>query len=481
MQTMVSIHPFSTTTGSVLSSANSNNANTSAQVDSAKVLIIAISGCSSSGKTLLSLLLKDIFTDLDFSCPGITNSSKASRPLSIHEDNYFVDKNNCPFVTFNSTLADSSFILKSLSNENLGHYYLHLDNNHTPIDDVHLQTLNLAKQPLWRVNGPDTDCWEAIDVPALIEVSIPGDLNYISNASQVLGAIKKNGIAGEYHQGHTGKAVEAEVKRWAELVREMQQVVKQWAVKEDTITHSEITRSDLDAQIIIDPKARIPALPALCFVEGFLLFSDPDATDEQYVPYENNFDSMNDNTVTPYDVLALNIRRPKICRPLTTDSSDYSSHNIAPTRIPTLTENKALMNKFDIKIFLPTSNGVAKARRFSRKPYMDYPLGSRREGELWKTEGYFNGVVWPNYERFHRWLLTGSKDEPRDREFRVIDDAKSLADDVASIESRCNHWQRGDIHVREVDAVVEDTVRWAVTVILVELSKRAQARRAEEI
>jgi hypothetical protein len=467
-------------TGSVLSSANSNNARTSAQVDYAKVLIIAISGCSSSGKTLLSLLLKGIFTDLDFSFAGLTNSSKASRPLSIHEDNYFVNKYNCPLVTFKSTPADSPFMLKSLRNENLGPYYLYLDNDHTPIDDVHLQTMYLEEQPLWRVIGPDTDCWEAIDVSALIGVSIPEDLNYISNSSQVLGAIKKTGIAGEYHRGHTGmEAIEAEVERWDELVREMRQVVKQWAAKEDTITDSEITCGDLDAPRIINPKGRIPILPALCFVEGFLLYTDPDAADAEYVPYENDIDSINGNTVTRYDVLDANIGRPEFCRPLTRITSTML-HTISPSRIPTLPESQALMNNFDIKIFLPTSNGVAKARRFCRRPYMDYPLGSRREGELWKSEGYFDSVVWPNYEKFHRWLLTGDKDKPGEREFGLIDDGKNLADDVVSIESRCSYWQRGDIYVREVDAGVEDTVRWAVTVILVEMSKRARARRAEE-
>jgi hypothetical protein len=69
------------------------------------------------------------------------------------------------------------------------------------------------------------------------------------------------------------------------------------------------------------------------------------------------------------------------------------------------------MEFFDVKLFLLTFKDVAKARRFSRTPYMDFPYGGRTEGQYWKTEGYFDGVAWPNYERSHSWLLTDGKDK----------------------------------------------------------------------
>jgi len=47
-----------------------------------------------------------------------------------------------------------------------------------------------------------------------------------------------------------------------------------------------------------------------------------------------------------------------------------------------------------IKLFLPTSKATAKTRRFRRLEYMDPPSGSRFSAQGWKTEGYFENVVW---------------------------------------------------------------------------------------
>jgi hypothetical protein len=67
-------------------------------------------------------------------------------------------------------MADNPFILKSLSGDNPWPYHIHQDNELAAIDDMHPQPTIPEKQLPYEVTGPDTDCWEAIDVPALTEV-----------------------------------------------------------------------------------------------------------------------------------------------------------------------------------------------------------------------------------------------------------------------------------------------------------------------
>lgn len=172
MQNIVSPDPLSTVSDSMLSSRESSDRYTSSQADSAKTLIIAISGCSSSGKTLLSLLLKAVFTDANIPNSRLANFPLAGRPLIIHEDDYFIPKSHCPLVTFKTTVADGPFILRSLHGGNSGPYFIHEDNELAAVDDMHPQSTISEKQLLCKVTGPDTDCWEAINVPALTEVDL---------------------------------------------------------------------------------------------------------------------------------------------------------------------------------------------------------------------------------------------------------------------------------------------------------------------
>lgn len=195
--------------------------------------------------------------------------------------------------------------------------------------------------------------------------------------------------------------------------------------------------ADLDRANSINLTGTRFEIPALCFVEGFLLYTDSEVT------------SIDDDAVIRHDILD---NEPKVYQPLTYEDPDC---NILPVRASTRSEKGAFMDNFDIKLFLPTSKDKAKARRFSRKPYIDHPLGGRLGGQHWKTEGYFEGVAWPNYEKLHTWLLTNDTD--------------GLGDE----EPRCKHSKKGDVHVRGIDASVEDTLRWAVDVILEGMCKNA--------
>ncbi|EPE24239.1 P-loop containing nucleoside triphosphate hydrolase [Glarea lozoyensis ATCC 20868] len=102
--------------------------------------------------------------------------------------------------------------------------------------------------------------------------------------------------------------------------------------------------------------------------------------------------------------------------------------------------------KLDIPIFLPTSKEVAKTRRFSRQAYKDLPEGDRAPGHMWKSEGYFEQVLWPEYMTEFGWLLD------------------QLGDEKVK-----NGGQVDGVWVRDGDDLgVEETVRWVVDLLLKE-------------
>jgi energy-coupling factor transporter ATP-binding protein EcfA2 len=50
---------------------------------------------------------------------------------------------------------------------------------------------------------------------------------------------------------------------------------------------------------------------------------------------------------------------------------------------------------YNVKLFLPEGKDVVRATRFRRAEYVDLGKGgSRKAEELWKFEGYFDGVAW---------------------------------------------------------------------------------------
>jgi len=109
-----------------------------------------------------------------------------------------------------------------------------------------------------------------------------------------------------------------------------------------------------------------------------------------------------------------------------------------------------IIDLLDIKLFMPASRLTAKTRRFSRNVYQDAPKGGRHPGQMWKTEGYFEGVAWVDYKNEHGFL------------FQAGDVEKDALLDVP-----------GGIFVRsEIDAGIVNTVKWATDVILAELARK---------
>lgn len=214
-------------------------------------------------------------------------------------------------------------------------------------------------------------------------------------------------------QRHTGlEETRADMQRWTECVRDLRELVKQRIHKGYLLASASPHGSSFESS---KPEEHTTILRNLCIVEGFLLYSDPDITDS------------------------------RLCR-----SQD------------------TLMDLFDIKLFLPTSKDIAKRRRFSRKPYIDHPSGYRLCGQYWKTEGYFDNVAWPNYQRLHRWLLS---DGTATGEQEDLSNVEHLVKATISPEVECMYWEKGDVYVGELDAGVEETLRWAVEIILAKMAR----------
>jgi hypothetical protein len=130
-----------------------------------------------------------------------------------------------------------------------------------------------------------------------------------------------------------------------------------------------------------------------------------------------------------------------------------------PTQPPTpslLSWNRHLLHDvLTIPIFLPTSKHAAKTRRFARKPYIDPPQGDRVPGQMWMSEGYFKDVVWKGYTDEFGWLLEKLDGKGRVKGFQEGERGTARVHGV---------WVRnGD------DVGVEETVRWAVEVLLGEV------------
>lgn len=236
------------------------------------------------------------------------------------------------------------------------------------------------------------------------------------------------------------------MEKWRECIKNMRTLVKQWVAARTLPIGSQSSSCST-----VDIQEQKFLIPKLCFVEGFLLFTDPNIsreTEEAIALHPTRVERQADRLQIPLDAVDYSYERPL---------STLCFEKLGDQRA-------ALMDFFDIKLFLPTSKSVAKARRFSRKPYIDPPVGNRIEGQYWKTEGYFENVVWPNYEKSHGWLFNIGKEG--------ASSGPSCAAEYGSDKSSAQfYWKKDDVHIRETDAGVEETLSWAVDVILAEMSK----------
>ncbi|TGO35682.1 hypothetical protein BHYA_0150g00300 [Botrytis hyacinthi] len=364
-----------------------------------KALTVAISGCTSSGKTTLALLLSEIFSSpttkisAGNESPHISKEdnlgdAKATHSFTtiIHQDAFFIPKADCPLVQFNSAPNDICFVKESLAQKNENSVYFYARTGTDGEEDV-------------QITGPNTDCMEAVNFGYLLRMVQAAQANdpEPEMCVQYKDDADKNKL----------------IEQYSGVIESMRRRVGEYL----TLGTGNRMRNDIDTGYNY----------GWIFVEGFLLFSKALDSDDKsswldaLSEVEDRCAGRSENVRQEFKKEAA-LKESKVMR--------AKEENVAA--------KAALMQEFDIKLFLPTSKEVAKERRLSRFPYIDFPAGGRCPGQMWKSEGYFEEVVWKGYEDSFDWLLRETGKENVDGVF-----VRTTVDDT-----------------------VENTVYWAVDIIL---------------
>ena len=472
-----------------------------------KAITVSISGCSSSGKTTLALLLSEIFStfakniqnaqvSLDDFLHGNIAFTEKMKPLLIYEDAYFKDKSYCPNVTFVSTPADVDFVQHTIKKDDLMQYTIIFgedqpSGSYSVDDSVKNEQHN---PPYWYITGPDTDCWSALDIPGLAAaIQHARKTGNLSDASLRQEEETRRATPDLLVTAEQRAAI---LEQHADIVSVMKERVEIWFKCEAAINTGSASKNQLNNSGTVHGTPR----PTLCFIEGFLLYPDPANT-----PTSPNIGTSpgKENTM--------------LSSPLRDSSNEFVPRDpkrnssfliLEAKRDAFQTKNvKAranIMQELDIKLFLPSSKEHAQSRRFMRDCYIDAPLGTRLPGQLWKSDGYFNDVAWGNYVKEQGWLFQDKKVEgsgvpvfesgagDQDR-YPDYDDSQISPDRLGfSGGGQISQGAAGDrdiipsqaarehgVHIHPVvDSSVEDTVEWAVQIILQELKDRAWAGKA---
>ncbi|KAI9650432.1 hypothetical protein NHQ30_000447 [Ciborinia camelliae] len=374
-------------------------------------LTVAISGCTSSGKTTLALLLSEIFSSFSVTKEPTDNDSplgseqvnlgdsQTTTPLktafttTIHQDSFFIAKIHCPCVEFNSAINDESFMKESIAKI-----------DETPIYS-YSSTGTKGKANV-RVTGPNTDCMEAVDF---------GNLLRKVQAAQSQKVEPEKNL--QFKEDADQKKL---IEQYSEVISSMRKKVK------ERLGLATINHTMGDEGIVAEHSGWV-------FVEGFLLFSNSMPSDNRSSKVDEKDEDLQARALVD---LQQNVNEEAI-------SMEKKLMRMKEERMPS---KEALMKAFDIKLFLPTTKEVAKHRRMTRFPYVDFPAGGRHPGQMWKSEGYFEDVVWKGYEDSFGWLLKETGKENVDGVF-----VRTTFDDT-----------------------VENTVDWAVDVILEFLGTRGK-------
>lgn len=364
-----------------------------------KALTVAISGCTSSGKTTLALILSEIFSSpttkhstsnesLHIPKENNLGDAKATRPFTtiIHQDAFFIPKADCPLVQFNSASNDKHFIKESLAQNNENPVYFYARTGTNGEENV-------------QITGPNTDCMEAVNFGNLLRMVQAAQANNYDPE-----------ICGRYKDDADKKKL---IEQYSEVIESMRRRIRENLALEA----GNHMRNDLVSGYHY----------GWVFVEGFLLFSKALPSDDKSLWLDASSE-VEDRCAERSE----NVRQEF--------KKEAALKGSKPTREKeeNAMAKAALMQEFDIKLFLPTSKEVAKERRLSRFPYIDFPAGGRCSGQMWKSEGYFEEVVWKGYEDSFGWLLRETGKENVDGVF-----VRTAVDDT-----------------------VENTVYWAVDIIL---------------
>ncbi|KAI0840765.1 hypothetical protein F5Y06DRAFT_229749 [Hypoxylon sp. FL0890] len=137
----------------------------------------------------------------------------------------------------------------------------------------------------------------------------------------------------------------------------------------------------------------------------------------------------------------------------------------------TLRMLRRIQDRLDVCLFLPVERSEARSRRFGRRRYRDVPLGTRKKGQYWKCMAYFDQVVWPHYEHYHRHIL------PHLPAAYANDEQLRQQQQHGRPWCVSNAWERDPcvcgVHVRPPAVnTVNDTLLWAASVVGAVLAER---------
>ncbi|THV54459.1 hypothetical protein BGAL_0026g00300 [Botrytis galanthina] len=354
-----------------------------------KALTVAISGCTSS-EIFSSPTIKHSTSieSLHMFKENNLGDAKATRPITtiIHQDAFFIPKADCPLVQFNSAPNDKHFIKESLAQKNENPVYFYARTGTNGEENV-------------QITGPNTDCMEAVNF---------GNLLRMVQASQANNFDPE--ICGQYKDDADKKKL---IEQYSGVIESMRRRVREnLALEAGNHTRNDVVSGYHYGWV---------------FIEGFLLFSKALPSDDKSLWLDASSE-VEDRCA----------ERSENVRQEFTKEAALKGSKLMREKEEKAVAKAALMQEFDIKLFLPTSKEVAKERRLSRFPYIDFPAGGRCPGQMWKSEGYFEEVVWKGYKDSFGWLLRETGKENVDGVF-----VRTTVDDT-----------------------VEKTVYWAVDIIL---------------
>ncbi|RFU33543.1 hypothetical protein B7463_g2827, partial [Scytalidium lignicola] len=380
--------------------------------DLAKVLTIGISGCSSSGKTTLTQLLNEIFSDISFITPRPSTNYNSNgseekkkelklsssgnselddeeaeiggslkfqetelnngennitmKTVVIHQDSFFVPKPECPNVTFELLGDDQAYLLLSETErspeisrnspssiqrlDEIGIHEQKAKSTHKilEIDIEYGKTYqlnnNISKSSRDKPCKKQQQTYSESQHLTTSFITSPNTdcisaLDMISFRKTISLALETGSVppASTFPSPRLGSPTIAWINTlktdYKLLIQKQRMRVSDWVSS-------------------LSPTITLPQ--TLCFIEGFLL----------YLPYIQ---------VPPGTEINGNIKE------------QYAAA-------------REVFDMIDLKLFLQIERNEAKARRFRRPEYCDPSVGgTRKVGQLWKTEGYFESVVWKEH------------------------------------------------------------------------------------
>lgn len=321
--------------------------------------LVGIAGTSSSGKTVLSLILSEIFkAAMDQGQQGNTSASMssidtASTITTISQNDYFIAESNCPRTTFRPRSGDETVVAGYVG-------------------------------PDGRVETADIDCLAAVDWVRLLE-----DLDAF--------------LAGQKQQ--QGGAPEAVPNATSAHQTEL----ACYRTNLDSFVAPELRkrmvadiRACIDEQVMFnsfdkfegklfkkDPHGTALLNCRLGFVEGFLLYVREPPLPRSKIPQTRQGDGDDDASSSSSTSSS------------TSSNQQQQQQPPEPHMQPDMkTSQGAVRDRFHNRLYIHIPTEMAYQRRFSRTPFIDQPQGQRMPGQMWKTKGYYFDVARANFYKF---------------------------------------------------------------------------------